>query len=1200
MRCRSTLFILCLALSALVVVNVHAQLRVSFLDSFALDAAKFPRYSARVVSTLNGLPFVLTTDNVLVQEDIIVSKPVSVTRESDTVYVVAWTSRSRNVEGGTATVVVFNSVEAASASKNVMAATKPELRTPQVRFTDLRYKRIKELQFGKVPAGNTSTKTIYCLPVSGRMGADGNEQRIRVDSITTGSSYFTAKWRGGLGAWSLPGLMSSPLDYPVSIDFTPPDNQYYQDYLTIYYEGGAIEQVTLIGNTFELPMRTLLNLTKPTGGETFTPCEAVQVAWTGAVKGSTTIIEATYDNGKTWAEIGRTVDTTMTWYVPDIPSDEERLRVRAEQVGLSDYFLGGTNTSPSERVAFNPQSTTLLACYRNSLCTEWDMTTKQSTNQYSLAYSGMANSNLRVYACAYTSDNDFYTVFRDTRTPDAADTIAFFTVGSRTPRTSVAIATNTRYKAAYLDSTRSFVVLTPMSGTAVGVISAKDGTVLRTIPMPAPVTAISMGKNRAAVALLNGSIYLYSLPGWTVERVMSFSTVPLIDQMAILPDNQRIVLGCHASEPTINDGITADVYVVDIATELLVRVQRIASTSPVCVTSNATSRYVLMGYVAQPQGPLWDISPNQVYGSVVGHGGSLIDVAFSPNGFLIASGANAADNLRVREFIYPEVDYTDDVMRVVRPSFAIQQLVMDSTYAYSGRDTTIVVNMCNNSSVPADIAEAFMAQGSHFRVMGPSMPFVINPGECAKFQVRVVPSDTGLLRDEIKAKACALTFTLPVQVYSIPRNLGLPDTIDFGGVCPSTTLDTSFTIATNKDPVFVVIDDAFLSDQTNSWFTPVSTPKNVTLQPGDSARARFRFSPLGVGIQNKVLLVFYGGQRKLFARVVLRGRGVGSEISVRPLVVGFTPEQTSRTVTVRNPNANEIIVTSLGVAPSGAFAVDALSLPRVVAPLDSFTVTVRWLDTNVSEGSLQPVIAPCAAPVNVGLRRYRGSATLRLPKVEADPRGTASLPVFVKIAENFLYGDERTLDAEFTVNPRMFIADSIHANLGRAQIVSQEIDNDLRRIRIRCVADFPYADTAVAVVHGRAGLAETDLSPLRFNSSSSFFGSSVRVNTVDGSLQLTNLCGTRRVVQTGTVRIVGLVPSPADYHATVNVNVSESSPLRFEIFAHTGERVLLDERLASSGLNSIDLPVSQLLPGTYTLTVTSALGSSSTIFMVMR
>ncbi|MFM8180109.1 MAG: hypothetical protein ACKOAG_13145, partial [Candidatus Kapaibacterium sp.] len=384
---------------------------------------------------------------------------------------VSWYSRNRNVQGGKATMVVFTETKTASATADTSLGLGIDSRTPQLRFTDVRNRRITELAFGIVPTGTTAVRTVFCTPTSGRFDAQRNEERVNVDSISTTTPFFKPVWRGGLGAWSLPGRMSSPLDYPVSVEFTPADSRYYQDVMTVYYEGGAVERINLTGNTFELPVRTVLNITKPNGREILAPCQEVSVAWRGAATGSTTIVESSFDGGGTWTEVGRTKDTSLVWSVPDIPTNDAMLRVRAEQENQTNELLDGTNTAACDRVAFDPNSSSLLACYRNGQCQEWDMQSFTSSASYTLRTAGTLSPTLRSFGCGYVTPTEFFVAYRSTAVWATGDSLAFFRNGLSAPLRVVALDSAVRYKGAYLDSTRTTIILVPVSGTILSMVS---------------------------------------------------------------------------------------------------------------------------------------------------------------------------------------------------------------------------------------------------------------------------------------------------------------------------------------------------------------------------------------------------------------------------------------------------------------------------------------------------------------------------------------------------------------------------------------------------------------------------------------------------------------------------------------------------------------------------------------------------------
>ncbi len=1180
--------------------RVSAQLSLQLVNPTDFDGSQYPLYTAKVQATLNGQPFRLTTASVLIREDVQVSEALSVSEPENGLQSIRWYSRSRDVGGGNATIVAFSGNYATSLAMSQAVGMGYQSRTPQVRVYNLQYKPLREVAFGKVSAGSSLSLKYDCVATSGKFDASRNELMVRIDSIRTETPYFQAKWIGGTGCYTLPGYLFSPLDYALEISFKPAVDQYYHDVMTIYYEGGAVERVALSGNEFPLPQRTVLNIISPNGGEVLAPCQKVPVKWRGSAVGSTTIVEYSSDAGTTWIEAGRSQDSMFVWTVPDSPTNTLQLRIKGVIENTDEVNLQNANLSNCDRLAFSPDSRSLLACYRNSEAVIFDANVGTVTARNFYRADAQINAGTQAFGCGFSSATRFYVAYRCTVPTAKSDTLCFFNQGNANPTAVVALDSEFRYKAALLDSTRSFLVVVPQLGTTLQIRSALDGALQRTLTFPAPVTTVSLGKSQAAVALLNGHIQLVDLTSWATVADYHFTGMPVMDQILMMPDNRRIAVGCHVSAFTMNEAALADGYIIDIATAQIVRTQRKSATSPVCVSANATSRYVLFGYVAIPQAPLWDISPNQVYSTVVSHSGSLNDLVFSPSGLLIASASSSTDNLKIKQFVYPEIDYSDSTMRIVRQTLSSVKATIDPTYAFSTRDSLITLNLCNTGEVPVEIDGVGLLSAANFVINGSMVPDTIAVGACARIPIRFAPLDTGKLSDAFRISSCKVNFDLPLEGYSIPRSLGIPDTIDFGDVCPNQVVEKDIRLVYNQDPVKIVMNRAYLSDETGSWFKTISVMANDTVAAHDSLRYTIRFSPKAIGTQTKVLLVYYGGQSKVYSRVVLRGRGVGTNLDVQPPSVAFMSNQTTRSIVLNNTNDNPVTINSLSVSPTSAYSMDAVTLPLIISAHDSVVIIVHWLDTTQSSGALQAVIAPCSSPVSIAFDRYKGSATLRLVDVKADPNGDAVIPISMRLAENIPYGAERTLDAEFSMNPRMFLPQSVSSWLGQVSLTRNEIVNDRRLIGLRLRANFPLKDTIIAEIRGVAGLAETDQSSMVFSSTAAYFGPNVSMLTQSGSFTLTNLCGDRRLVRSGTLALVAIQPTPVDDHVHLSLSSDQEESASVRIYTAHGERVYEESLSLRTGLAQYSLDLHTLGQGSYTIVVQSAHGSTSSLLLVAR
>ncbi len=1180
--------------------SANAQLTLKLADSVSFDGSQYPLYSARLVAKLNGQPFRLSSSNLLIREDVQVSRPLSVSDFNGEEQVVRWYSRSRDVTGGFATVVAFDGNLAVSLDCSNAQGMGYQSRTPQIRLFNINYKPVREIAFGTVAASTSKTLGSNCVATSGKFDANRSEKSIRVDSIRTETPYFSVKWKGGVGCYSLPGTIYSPLDYAVDITFQPAQNQYYHDVLTIYYEGGAVERIALSGNEFPLPQRTVLNLVQPNGSEVLAPCQRQVVKWTGSLPGSTTVIEYSTDAGKTWTEAGRSMDSTFVWVVPDVSSDNVSLRVSGIVESTEEIDLRKGNINACDRLAFSPDSRLLLAAYRNSEALVWDIGTTSVQQKGSYRADGQLSSTTQAFGCGFTSASSYYVAYRSTMSTAKSDSVSFFDLGTNTPKYSIALDTSTRYSAALIDSARTFIAMVPRTGTTLQILDANNGSLLRSVAFAAPITAVSLGKSQAAVALLDGHIVVVDLSTWAIVKDYSFTGMPVMDQILMLPDNARIAVGCHASAPMVNEAAYSDGYVVDIASSQIVRTMRKSATSPICVSSNVTSRYVLFGYVAQPQAPLWDIAPNQVYSTIVSHAGSLNALSFSPSGLYLASASSSADNLKLKQFVFPEIDYSDGMIRIVRQSLSTLTATLDPTYAFSTRDSVLSLNLCNNGIVPVTIDASSFQSAAHFSLSGDIKPDTLAVGECARIPVHFSPLDTGKLTDKVHVKSCAVAFDLPVEGYAIPRSLGIPDTIDFGDVCPDVVVTKDFNLIDNADPVSIVVNRAFLSDDQNSWFTLMTKVADDTVQGKGQFNFRVQFKASGIGVQTKTLLVYYGGQKRIYSRVVLRGRGAGSAIQVVPPVVAFLTSEPQRQVVLRNSNDNPLLINSLAVVPSTAFTLDPITLPATIAPHDSLVITLRWSDTTQSSARLEALVAPCSNPMSISLQRYLGSATLSLVSVDADPTGDATIPIRLRIAENVVYGAERNLDAEFSIHPRLFLPQTIYSPMGSASITRNEIVNDKRIVGFRVRGNFPLKDTIVAEIRGAAGLAETDESAMTFDNRSAFFGAGVTTQTANGVFRLINLCGDRRIVQSNTISLLGVQPTPANEQVLLNIASSDDSPVELEIFTPTGERVYAEHMQLRSGSMQYAVGIASLPVGSYSILIRSMAGTSSSLLLIAR
>jgi hypothetical protein len=193
--------------------------------------------------------------------------------------------------------------------------------------------------------------------------------------------------------------------------------------------------------------------------------------------------------------------------------------------------------------------------------------------------------------------------------------------------------------------------------------------------------------------------------------------------------------------------------------------------------------------------------------------------------------------------------------------------------------------------------------------------------------------------------------------------------------------------------------------------------------------------------------------------------------------------------------------------------------------------------------------------------------------------------------ENKPYKGTRYFETEISMNPRMFLPQSVSSSFGEAELVRNEIVGDKRIIGLRVEGDFAGKGVA-AEIHGAAGLAETDISAIEFNRQSAFWGSTVRTEVNDGIFRLINVCGDKFIVQKEKKIIIHSVsPNPASDFVNVDFEVKENGQSTIIVYNEMGsevnEPVTIDTK---PGRHNIPIQLTGLSTGTYRLVV--SLGSS--------
>ena len=464
-----------------------------------------------------------------------------------------------------------------------------------------------------------------------------------------------------------------------------------------------------------------------------------------------------------------------------------------------------------------------------------------------------------------------------------------------------------------------------------------------------------------------------------------------------------------------------------------------------------------------------------------------------------------------------------------------------------------------------------------------------------------MPLDTGRLVDTLEIQACEALYRIPFFITSIDRSLTTSgDGTDFGNVCVADTGRRTLALVRNDDPIPVVIDGITMRKGTQTQFRIRGVTPGTTLAPGATQQIELLFTPRRLGSDTDEVVITYAGQVSVTRTIRVFGYGAGADIAVSHPTLAFVPDVTERTVTLGNRSANAVTLNAVSL-PSGAPFVLLTPLPLTILPGDSVQLRVQY-----TGGTIRPndrmdfAFAPCASSVGIRLAAYVGSAVVRAPRVTADPRGSVSLQIRATLGENVVYNGLRPFEGVISVNPRLFIAQSIESPAGAAEIVSQDIVNDRRMIRFRINGNY-LRDTLLATLTGPAGLAEVDTSSLSFDTAAPGFGSAVGIRYESGKLTIVGPDPTRRVLHPAPFVRVRVIPNPTVDRAVLECVSDEQRDLEVILATPQGD-VVYQEHVAipHRGTHEVPLPVHGLIAGVYTVLVRSGESTSSTQMVIIR
>jgi len=357
------------------------------------------------------------------------------------------------------------------------------------------------------------------------------------------------------------------------------------------------------------------------------------------------------------------------------------------------------------------------------------------------------------------------------------------------------------------------------------------------------------------------------------------------------------------------------------------------------------------------------------------------------------------------------------------------------------------------------------------------------------------------------------------------------------------------------------------------------------LSPGASLFVEVQFSPKILGEELIEVLVFHSGLTQYEIPIVLKGFGDGTDISV-PAIIACIPELKKKIITLQNASLNEVRLDSAFV--SGNSFVLSTQLPLILPPKSQRDIEITFSGPLLDSGEIIACsFYPCASAKVIRIVPYSAIATLRMPNVKADPRGRAVLPVSINLTEKNPYIGKQEALFEFRSKAGLFLPDSVSSAFGTMQILSKDVIGDERITKLRFEGIIPKSGT-LCTISGFAGISDVHATQLRFNDTMNFFSSTVAVNYVPGTLELTNICPDLFLQESKGLSIRTIYPQPANDNVTIDIEATETQYLTIVFADHMGKELAIMKYPIFVGTQSIDLKLpNDLQSGVYSVTLKS-------------
>jgi len=1177
----------------------NASVTIEFGES--LNYSTYPNLTLKIKVYKDGKPVSINQNQILVLEGYYPILPNSLTEPDFEGYQkLNWVSTSP----GFSYPKIFVTVEDETGFAMPQSITSHPLYSQPaslIKFVDNDRNIVKEIRFGNVPVGSYTNQRINVASAI-QKSTPPTYYPTRIDWVGTSSDEFKYLWLGSnINTNPPPVDIVSPYPYAIEVLYIPKDTKYKREYLTVSYDNGRKSHIALVANTYPIPKKPLLKLKKPSAEEVLFPCQNYTFEWSGNKTDVPVVLEYTTNKGKEWNVIDSIAGNKLNWIVPNIETDSLFIRITQNNSRTAERLLSSTANQP-QKIALNDSGTQIISASKDGKITILDVNSKTEIESITFTNINFPLENAIVTGLSYFQGDSFAIVsyrWADFYGVEKNDTLFVINLYDGNVVGQLHLNEGEKLKKFVVDKDKWKLLLAKENQNNIEVYDLPQLTFREKYSFNSPIQEIAIRNRMLAVALLSNKIYLLSLEDFTKISEFEVMYQPLVTNLAISNDGRFIAY--TTKKDNIKDVLEnlSDAFVVEVQSGQIVRSLYKNWSDAIGIDFSPTDNFVIIGFENNPSIVIWDLVNDVRSTEIYGSGFNISDFKVSSNNFLVAYAEPIRSLITLREFTYPE-SIVAGPFKIHKPKVLAKTISFPPQKIYYPTNFQIDSILCNIGDVPFIIQNYYFKNGRNFSLGKELIGDTLLIGNCLPLNIIYNPKDTGTFADTLVILSCSDEFKIPLNGKGLNRDFKfIVNNVNFGQVCINDTAEIEIDLGSNNDSLELPINFVRIYPDTQRNFDVISGNDYQVLSPGGKLKVKIRFHPKQIGQVSSYIEIYYLGQWDYVFRIPVSGEGFGVDISLSTNDLRFIPEIPTREITLKNTSNVDILIDSLVFSPEGFYIIN-LTTPLLLPANTAKIVQITRNAAPTTDVVVKIYSSPCSLTREFTIGEYIGTSTIILPKIETEPKGVISIPIEYKNSENKPYNGRRFFESEILVNPHMFLPLTIESEYGTATITKNQIIGDRRVIGFRVEGDFPTSGT-IAKIYGNVGLNLFDTTLLEFNKESIFWGKNVQVNYLPGIINLTGLCGNRRLsFGPGAIKDLRINPNPANEFIDLEYILEKSVLISVEIFDLQGNLVYVETFLGTEGLDKKRINTSSLSNGLYRLVLIFENFTTSSEFVIFR